>query len=64
MTQPGDPRSQGGTTNEHGIAKFSPDGESFVILLKHGNVDNNAIIFPEIFYYEAGNAGVMLGLCS
>jgi dipeptidyl aminopeptidase/acylaminoacyl peptidase len=41
MTQPGQPRFQGGMVNKHEIATFSPDGKSFLILLKHGVVKSN-----------------------
>jgi hypothetical protein len=42
MTQPGNSRFQGGIFDKHGIARFSPDGKSFVILLKRGNIAADA----------------------
>jgi dipeptidyl aminopeptidase/acylaminoacyl peptidase len=41
MTQPGDSRFQGGLLSKHDIANFSPDGNSFVVLLRRGRVAND-----------------------
>jgi len=50
MTQLGDRSYAGGTPSKGIVAKFSPDGKRFVVVLKQGNLDHNTNDYSLILF--------------
>lgn len=69
MTQLGDPSYAGGAPSKGIVAKFSPDGKRFVVVLKKGNLDHNTndyslILFETSTAFQSPEPNVLLSMSS
>lgn len=69
MTRLGDPRYTAGAPSNGIVAKFSPDGKHFVVVLKKGNLEANTneyslILFQTATVFQSPKSQVLLTLAS
>src|SRR5712692_3259708 len=69
MTRLGDVRYTGGAPSKGIVAKFSPDGKHFVVILKKGNLQANTneyslVLFPTGEVFQSPDPQVLVSLAS
>ena len=55
MTRLGDPRYNDGVSSKGLVAKFSPDGKRFVVVLRKGNLETNTNVYSLILFEHGRN---------
>jgi hypothetical protein len=69
MTRLGDPRYNDGISSKGLVAKFSPDGKRFVVVLRKGNLETNTNVYSLILFntdeiFHSPNPRVLLSMSS
>jgi len=69
MTRLGDPSYTGGAPSKGIVAKFSPDGKHFVVVLKRGNLEANTneyslVLFQTAEVFQSSEPRVLVSLAS
>ena len=69
MTRLGDPLYTAGRSSKGIVAKFSPDGKQFVVVLKKGNLENNTneyslVLFQTVEVFQSREPRILISLAS